>query len=107
VSDFPIRLLGGNIAVQFEPTSEAFGLIVMPERGRDKDPSWAKVIAKGPGIRTKKDVLIPIGVEVGDRVLVAPQHKALKQSWILSEAIIGRTDIVIIEEEDIFVVDDG
>ena len=104
--DLPIKLIGSNIAVQFEVVEEAKGLIIIPEKARNREAAWAQVIAVGTGRRTKKDVLVPFEVKVGDRVLVAPQHKTLKQSWILADALFGRSDIVIIKEEDIIVVDD-
>lgn len=106
MSEIPLRLLGDNIAIKYDAPDKISDLIVVPDSVEYREPSWATVIATGPGRVSKKGKLVPVGIKVGERVLVAQQHKSLKQSWILSEHIFGRTDIVIIKEEDIFCVDD-
>ena len=107
MNEFPLRLIGDNIAIQYEESIPMSSLLVVPEGAQKRELCWAKVLAVGNGRRSKAGDRIPIGVSVGDRVLAAQQHMALKQAWILAENLFGRTDIVIIEEADIFVVDDG
>lgn len=48
------------------------GLIVRPESAKRPASQHGEVVAVGPGRRSKKrGLLIPVGVQVGDRVLVA------------------------------------
>merc|ERR1711920_905033 len=43
--------------------------ILLPDSAQ-KAPNWAKVLAAGPGRRTKDGDLVPMGVKVGDTVVV-------------------------------------
>merc|ERR1719162_903862 len=43
--------------------------ILLPETSK-KTTNWAKVLAAGPGRRTKNGDLVPMGVKIGDTVVV-------------------------------------
>mmetsp|Transcript_32396 Transcript_32396/g.92272 ORF Transcript_32396/g.92272 Transcript_32396/m.92272 type:complete len:102 (-) Transcript_32396:168-473(-) len=43
--------------------------ILLPESAKDA-PNWAKVLAVGPGRRTKEGELLPMSVKVGDKVVI-------------------------------------
>merc|ERR1719203_859287 len=43
--------------------------ILLPDSAQ-KAPNWAKVIAAGPGRRTKEGELVPMSVKVGDTVVI-------------------------------------
>mmetsp|Transcript_3856 Transcript_3856/g.5479 ORF Transcript_3856/g.5479 Transcript_3856/m.5479 type:complete len:92 (-) Transcript_3856:36-311(-) len=43
--------------------------ILLPETAQ-KAPNWAKVLAVGPGKRTKEGEVLPMSVKVGDTVVI-------------------------------------
>ncbi|MBH5398937.1 co-chaperone GroES [Bradyrhizobium sp. CNPSo 4010] len=68
------------------------GGIIIPDTAKEK-PSQGEVIAIGPGGRDETGKLIPIDVEVGDRVLFG--------KWSGTEVKIDSQDLLIMKESDI------
>jgi chaperonin GroES len=75
------------------------GGIIIPDTAKEK-PSQGEVIAVGPGGRDEAGKLIPIDIQVGDRVLFG--------KWSGTEVKIDGEDLLIMKESDIFgVVEEG
>ncbi|MGY3238407.1 chaperonin GroES [Bradyrhizobium sp. USDA 4472] len=68
------------------------GGIIIPDTAKEK-PSQGKVIAVGPGGRDESGKLIPIDIEVGDRVLFG--------KWAGTEVKIDGQDLLIMKESDV------
>jgi chaperonin GroES len=51
-------------------TEEDLGLIVRPENAKRPAPQRGVVVAVGPGRRSKRGKLVPLGVKIGDYVVV-------------------------------------
>ena len=64
-----------------------------PHRQTTKNPSQGEVIAVGPGGRDEADKLIPIDVNVGDRVLFG--------KWSGTEVKMDGQELLIMKESDI------
>ena len=99
-----IRLLGDRLIVRFDPPRVFEGSVTLPEKVDDRDPHRGEVLAVGPGRRTKKGDHIPMEVKVGDWILAAPQHMISKQGRILSSTVFNDSRVVIITEQDVFVL---
>jgi len=68
-----LRLMGDNILIKFDKESEltSSGIIARPTDAMETIYRSGEVVAVGPGKRSKKgDNLIPLGVEVGDGVIL-------------------------------------
>jgi chaperonin GroES len=75
------------------------GGIIIPDTVKEK-PSQGEVIAVGPGGRDEAGKLIPIDIQVGNRVLFG--------KWSGTEVKIDGEDLLIMKESDIFgVVEEG
>jgi len=75
------------------------GGIIIPDTAKEK-PQQGEVVAVGPGSRDGSGKLIPIDVNVGDRVLFG--------KWSGSEVKIDGTEYLIMKENDILgVLDQG
>ena len=70
-----LHLLGNTLAVTPLDHVQS-GAIILPEKYREDHMLW-KVLNVGSGRLTKKGVLIPIEVAVGDTVLTAPHPETL------------------------------
>ncbi|WP_244429404.1 co-chaperone GroES [Bradyrhizobium yuanmingense] len=68
------------------------GGIIIPDTAK-KEPSQGEVIAVGPGGRDEAGKLIPIDIEVGERVLFG--------KWSGTEVKIDGQDLLIMKESDI------
>src|SRR6201986_1548057 len=68
------------------------GGIIIPDTAQEK-PSQGEVIAVGPGGRDEAGKLVPIELEVGDRVLFG--------QWSGTEVKIDGEDLLIMKESDI------
>ncbi|MHC2440147.1 chaperonin GroES [Bradyrhizobium sp. USDA 4451] len=68
------------------------GGIIIPDTAKEK-PSQGEVIAVGPGGRDETGKLIPIDLQVGDRVLFG--------KWSGTEVKIDGEDLLIMKESDI------
>ena len=68
------------------------GGIIIPDTAKEK-PSQGEVIAVGPGGRDESGKLIPIDLQVGDRVLFG--------KWSGTEVKIDNEELLIMKESDI------
>ena len=68
------------------------GGIIIPDTAKEK-PMQGEILAVGPGARNEKGDLIPLGVEVGDRVLFG--------KWSGTEVKLDGDDLLIMKESDI------
>ena len=68
------------------------GGIIIPDTAKEK-PMQGEILAVGPGARNDKGDLIPLGVEVGDRVLFG--------KWSGTEVKLDGDDLLIMKESDI------
>src|SRR3974377_2027820 len=71
------------------------GGIIIPDTAKEK-PSQGEVIAVGPGGRDENGKLIPIDIQVGDRVLFG--------KWSGTEVKIDGQELLIMKESDIMCV---
>jgi chaperonin GroES len=75
------------------------GGIIIPDTAKE-NPSQGEVLAVGPGGRDEAGKLIPIDLEVGDRVLFG--------KWSGTEVKIDGEDLLIMKESDIMgVIEEG
>ena len=75
------------------------GGIIIPDTAKEK-PMQGEILAVGPGARNDKGDLIPLGVEVGDRVLFG--------KWSGTEVKLDGDDLLIMKESDIMgVLEEG
>ena len=68
------------------------GGIIIPDTAREK-PSQGEVIAVGPGGRDEAGKLVPIDINVGDKVLFG--------KWSGTEVKIDGAELLIMKESDI------
>ena len=68
------------------------GGIIIPDSAKEK-PSQGEVIAVGPGARDESGKLVPLDVQVGDRVLFG--------KWSGTEVKIDGEELLIMKESDI------
>ena len=68
------------------------GGIIIPDTAKEK-PMQGEILAVGPGARNDKGDLIPLGVEVGDRVLFG--------KWSGTEVKLDGDELLIMKESDI------
>ena len=94
------RPLHDRIVVKrIEAEEKTAGGIIIPDTAKEK-PSQGEVIAVGPGGRDEAGKLIPIDIQLGDRVLFG--------KWSGTEVKIDGEDLLIMKESDIFgVVEEG
>jgi chaperonin GroES len=72
--------------------------IIIPDTAKEK-PQQGEVVAVGPGGRDESGKLIPIDLEVGDRVLFG--------KWSGTEVKLDGVELLIMKESDIMGVLDG
>jgi chaperonin GroES len=77
---------------RIEAEDKTAGGIIIPDTAKEK-PSQGEVIAVGPGGRDEAGKLIPIDVQVGDRVLFG--------KWSGTEVTIDGQELLIMKESDI------
>jgi chaperonin GroES len=68
------------------------GGIIIPDTAKEK-PMQGEILAVGPGARNEKGDLIPLGVQVGDRVLFG--------KWSGTEVKLDGDELLIMKESDI------
>lgn len=73
------------------------GGIIIPDTAKEK-PQEGEIVAAGPGARNEQGQLIPIDVELGDRVLFG--------KWSGTEVKIEGQDYLIMKESDLMGVVD-
>ena len=87
------------VVKRIDAEAKSAGGIIIPDTAKEK-PSQGEVIAVGPGGRDEAGKLIPIDIQVGDRVLFG--------KWSGTEVKIDGEDLLIMKESDIFgVVEEG
>ena len=80
------------VVKRIEADEKTTGGIIIPDTVKEK-PSQGEVIAVGPGGRDESGKLIPIDVQVGDRVLFG--------KWSGTEVKIDGQELLIMKESDI------
>ncbi|MCP3464718.1 MULTISPECIES: co-chaperone GroES [unclassified Bradyrhizobium] len=80
------------VVKRIEADQKTAGGIIIPDTAKEK-PSQGEVIAVGPGGRDESGKLIPIDVQVGDRVLFG--------KWSGTEVKIDGQELLIMKESDI------
>ena len=80
------------VVKRIEAEEKTVGGIIIPDTAKEK-PQQGEVIAVGPGGRDEAGKLIPIDVQVGDRVLFA--------KWSGTEVKIDGDEYLIMKESDI------
>jgi chaperonin GroES len=80
------------VVKRIEAEEKSAGGIIIPDTAKEK-PQQGEVIAVGPGGRDEAGKLIPIDVQVGDRVLFG--------KWSGTEVKIDGDEYMIMKESDI------
>jgi chaperonin GroES len=86
------------VVKRIDAEAKSAGGIIIPDTAQEK-PSQGEVIAIGPGGRDEAGKLIPIDLEVGDRVLFG--------RWSGTEVKLDGEDLLIMKESDIMGVLDA
>ena len=93
------RPLHDRVAVKrVEEEQKTKGGIIIPDTAKEK-PMQGEVLAVGPGARNEDGDLIPMGVQVGDRVLFG--------KWSGTEVKIDDEEVLIMKESDLLGVLEG
>ena len=77
---------------RIDAEGKSAGGIIIPDTAKEK-PSQGEVVAVGPGGRDENGKLIPIDIQVGDRVLFG--------KWSGTEVKIDGQELLIMKESDI------
>src|SRR6516165_6647308 len=86
------------VVKRIDAEDKSAGGIIIPDTAKEK-PSQGEAIAVGPGGRDENGKLIPIDIQVGDRVLFG--------KWSGTEVKIDGQELLIMKESDIMgVLDD-
>src|SRR6201985_454567 len=80
------------VVKRIDAEEKTAGGIIIPDTAKEK-PSQGEVIAVGPGGRDESGKLIPIDIQVGDRVLFG--------KWSGTEVKIDGQELLIMKESDI------
>jgi chaperonin GroES len=80
------------VAKRIEAEEKTKAGIIIPDTAKEK-PSQGEVIAVGPGGRDESGNLVPIDIQVGDRVLFG--------KWSGAEVKIDSQELLIMKESDI------
>src|SRR3984957_11448123 len=80
------------VVKRIDAEEKSAGGIIIPDTAQEK-PSQGEIIAVGPGGRDEAGKLIPIDLEVGDRVLFG--------KWSGTEVKLDGVDFLIMKESDI------
>ncbi|WP_338823149.1 co-chaperone GroES [Bradyrhizobium septentrionale] len=80
------------VVKRIDAEEKTAGGIIIPDTAKEK-PSQGEVIAVGPGGRDETGKLIPIDVQVGDRVLFG--------KWSGTEVKIDSQELLIMKESDV------
>jgi chaperonin GroES len=87
------RPLHDRVVIErIDAEAKSAGGIIIPDTAKEK-PQQGKVIAVGPGGRDESGKLIPIDVQVGDRILFG--------KWSGTEVKIDGREYLIMKENDI------
>ena len=80
------------VVKRIDAEAKTKGGIIIPDSAKEK-PSQGEVIAVGPGGRDESGKLIPIDIQVGDRVLFG--------KWSGTEVKLDGKELLIMKESDI------
>src|SRR5499427_2597408 len=80
------------VVKRIDAEEKTAGGIIIPDTAKEK-PSQGEVIAVGPGGRDENRKLIPIDIQVGDRVLFG--------KWSGTEVKIDGQELLIMNESDV------
>lgn len=80
------------VVKRIEAEEKTAGGIIIPDSAKEK-PQQGEVISVGPGGRDESGKLIPVDVQVGDRVLFG--------KWSGTEVKLDGVDYLIMKESDI------
>jgi chaperonin GroES len=80
------------VVKRIEAEEKTAGGIIIPDTAKEK-PQQGEVVAVGPGGRDEAGKLVPIDLQVGDRVLFG--------KWSGTEVEIDGTEYLIMKENDI------
>ena len=86
------------VVKRLEEETKTKGGLIIPDTAKEK-PMQGEVLAVGPGARNEKGDLIPLGVQVGDRVLFG--------KWSGTEVKLDGDELLIMKESDIMGVLDA
>jgi chaperonin GroES len=93
------RPLHDRVAVKrVEEEQRTKGGLIIPDTAKEK-PMQGEVLAVGPGARDDKGELVPMSVQVGDRVLFG--------KWSGTEVKIDDEEVLIMKESDLLGVLEG
>ena len=80
------------VVKRIDAENKSAGGIIIPDTAQEK-PSQGEVIAVGPGARDEKGQVVPVGVNVGDRILFG--------KWSGTEVKLDGEELLIMKESDI------
>ena len=80
------------VVKRIDAEEKTAGGIIIPDSAKEK-PSQGEVIAVGPGARDESGKLVPLDVQVGDRVLFG--------KWSGTEVKLDNQELLIMKESDI------
>ena len=87
------RPLHDRVVIErIDPEAKTAGGIIIPDTAKEK-PQQGEAVAVGPGGRDEAGKLIPIDLQVGDRVLFG--------KWSGTEVKIDGVELLIMKESDI------
>ena len=86
------------VVKRIDAEEKTAGGIIIPDSAKEK-PSQGEVIAVGPGARDESGKLVPLDVQVGDRVLFG--------KWSGTEVKVDGEDLLIMKESDIMGILEG
>ena len=80
------------VVKRIDAEAKSAGGIIIPDTVKEK-PSQGEIVAVGPGGRDENGKLLPIDLEVGERVLFG--------KWSGTEVKLEGEDLIIMKESDI------
>ncbi|GLH77917.1 10 kDa chaperonin 3 [Bradyrhizobium sp. SSBR45G] len=80
------------VVKRIDAEEKTAGGIIIPDSAKEK-PSQGEVVGVGPGARDESGKLVPLDVQVGDRVLFG--------KWSGTEVKIDGQELLIMKESDI------
>src|SRR5688572_15562586 len=86
------------VVKRIDAEAKSAGGIIIPDTAKEK-PSQGEITAVGPGGRDENGKLIPIDLEVGERVLFG--------KWSGTEVVLDGKELLIMKESDIMGVLEG
>mmetsp|Transcript_62093 Transcript_62093/g.178108 ORF Transcript_62093/g.178108 Transcript_62093/m.178108 type:complete len:105 (+) Transcript_62093:98-412(+) len=94
-------LLDRVLVQKMKPELKTASGILLPDRAaKAQAPNYAMVLAAGPGRRTKEGEILPMGVKVGDKVVV-PEYGGMTLKFEEEEYQVYRDEDImgILKEE--------